>query len=75
MIGQKKLKDYTTLIEKIPETDDFILPILTNYANLLNGWLGRSLESLQYYNRAISINPEFSMALGNKGYVQSLFSL
>ena len=65
---------YRTLIEKIPETDVFILPILTNYANLLNGQLGRSLESLEYYNRALSIDPEFSMVLGNKGYVQSLFS-
>ena len=45
-----------------------------NYGNLLNGRLGRSLEALQMYENAIKIDPENSMALANKGYVQGLFA-
>ncbi len=41
--------------------------ILTNLANLLNT-VGRFVEALEYWDRALSINPHFGMALGNRGY-------
>lgn len=39
--------------------------ILTNLANTLNR-IGRSVEALQYWNRALVIDPVFGMALGNR---------
>lgn len=41
--------------------------ILTNLANLLNT-VGRFVEALEYWDRAIQIIPRFGMALGNRGY-------
>ena len=40
--------------------------ILTNLANLYDQ-IGRPIEALQYYNKALNINPRFGMAIGNKG--------
>lgn len=77
-IGEERLeltkKLYRTLLKSISQNDHLILQILTNFGNLLNGRLGRSLEALNFYNLALEINPKFSMALANKGYVQSLFA-
>lgn len=41
--------------------------ILTNLANLLNT-VGRFVEALEHWDRALGINPHFGMALGNRGY-------
>jgi LA2681-like HEPN len=41
--------------------------ILTNLANQLNS-VGRFVEALEYWNRALGITPRFGMALGNRGY-------
>lgn len=41
--------------------------ILTNLANFLN-MVGRFVEAHEYWNRALSIEPRFWMALGNRGY-------
>lgn len=38
-----------------------------NYGNLLEQQFGRSYESIEYYDRALSKNPNHSMALANKG--------
>jgi tetratricopeptide (TPR) repeat protein len=73
-LTEEAKKLYRECLKKVSETDKFILPILTNYANLLNGRLGRIIESLHFYNRALSKDPNFAMALSNKGYVQSLFA-
>lgn len=77
-VGEKNTEEtkklYRGILDQISSNNNLILPILTNYANLLNGRLGRVLESLNYYNKALYINSNFSMALANKGYVQSLFA-
>lgn len=73
-LTEEAKKLYRILLKSVNETDDFILPILTNYANLLNGRLGRIIESLHFYDRVLTLEPKFSMALSNKGYVQSLFA-
>ena len=41
--------------------------ILTNLANQLNT-VGRCVEAIAIWTRALSINPAFGMALGNRGY-------
>lgn len=40
---------------------------LTNLGNVVNS-VGRFVEALEYWNRALSILPKFGMALGNRGY-------
>lgn len=40
--------------------------ILTNLANIFD-FTGRYIESFKYWNRVISIDPEFGMAVANKG--------
>lgn len=42
------------------------LNLFTNYANTLNR-NGRTIEALQYYQKALDINPDFAMAEGNCG--------
>lgn len=73
-LPEEAKKFYRLIIPKINKNDRFLLPILTNYANLLNGRFGRIIESLHFYNKALSLDPTFAMALANKGYVQSLFA-
>jgi hypothetical protein len=41
--------------------------IFTNLGNLLNN-AGRFVEALEYWERALAIEPRFGMALGNRGY-------
>ncbi|MCR2833828.1 LA2681 family HEPN domain-containing protein [Parerythrobacter lacustris] len=41
--------------------------IFTNLANRLNA-VGRPVEALAHWDRAIAINPRFAMALANRGY-------
>ena len=41
--------------------------VYTNLANKLNS-IGRPVEALEYWDRAISINPNFALALGNRGF-------
>jgi tetratricopeptide (TPR) repeat protein len=41
--------------------------ILTNLANVLNT-VGRFVDALEYWDRALQMNPRFGMALGNRGY-------
>lgn len=42
------------------------LNLYTNYANALNR-IGKTIEAIEYYQRALAINPKFGMALGNCG--------
>lgn len=39
---------------------------ITNYANILEKY-GRNYEAILSYDKALRVNPEFGMALGNKG--------
>ena len=41
--------------------------IMTNLANLFSE-IGRSVESIEYWDRSLAIMPSFAMARGNKGY-------
>ena len=41
--------------------------IYTNLGNKLNS-IGRPVEALEYWDRAISITPNFALALGNRGF-------
>ncbi|MBI4005512.1 MAG: hypothetical protein HY356_02485 [Gammaproteobacteria bacterium] len=47
--------------------------ILTNAGNALNT-LGRCVEAVEYWNRALAIIPVFGMALGNLGYGLSYYA-
>jgi len=45
---------------------EILVYIFVNMANLLDS-VGRSIEAIEYYDKALSINPNFGMALANKG--------
>jgi len=45
----------------------YVCQILTNLGNALS-YVGRSVESIEYWNRALEISAEFPMARGNRGY-------
>jgi len=47
--------------------DERLCQILTNLGNLLSH-IGRFLEAIEYWNRALEIMPSFGMAQGNRGY-------
>lgn len=49
------------------------LQILTNLGNLMST-LGRTVEAIDYYDRALARDPEFGMALGNRGQVFATYS-
>lgn len=44
----------------------FKLNLYTNYANCLEN-IGRKILAIEYYNKALNINPNFMMAVGNLG--------
>jgi tetratricopeptide (TPR) repeat protein len=50
--------------KKVPKEQQ--CQILTNLANLLDH-IGRFVEAIEYWNRALDILPSFAMALGNRG--------
>lgn len=47
--------------------------ILTNLGNSLNS-VGRSIDALQHYDRALAYLPSFSMARGNRGFASGLYA-
>ena len=49
------------------------LQILTNLGNLMSV-LGRTVEAIGYYDRALARYPKFGMALGNRGQVFATYS-
>lgn len=44
----------------------YLLPSYTNIANILEKF-GRNYEAIMFYDKALKIDPNFGMALGNKG--------
>lgn len=60
------IQEYGELNPNDPYYFGFQLDLYTNYANSLNR-IGRTIEALRYYQKALTINPEFGMALGNCG--------
>ncbi|HGM4082865.1 TPA: LA2681 family HEPN domain-containing protein [Listeria monocytogenes] len=44
----------------------FKLNLYTNYANSLSR-IGRTIEAIKYFQKALAISPNFGMALGNSG--------
>jgi hypothetical protein len=47
--------------------------VLVNYGNCLN-MLGRSLDALYCYDDALQINPNYSMAIGNRAIAKAYFA-
>lgn len=71
---QKAKFHFRESIKNIVKKDDNLeLQLWTNYGNCLDR-LGRSLEALYSYEKAININPFFSMALGNKAKAMMFFA-
>jgi len=50
------------------------LPLLTNYANVLD-CCGRKISAIRYYREALEIKPNFSMATGNIGVALLYYSM
>jgi tetratricopeptide (TPR) repeat protein len=71
---QKEIEDEILYLRKaiegkgFSEIDTFMrCQILTNLGNILSH-IGRFIEAIEYWNKALEIDPSFSMAIGNKGY-------
>lgn len=47
--------------------------VLTNLGSQLSG-LGRSVEALEYWDRALAINPNFWMAQGSRGHAELYYA-
>lgn len=47
--------------------------ILTNLGNHLNS-VGRSIDALRHYDRALALLPSFGMARGNRGWASGLYA-
>lgn len=56
------------LLEQHPTatSKEQIQELFVNYANLLDSH-ARSIEAIEYYDRALALNPSMGQALGNKG--------
>lgn len=77
-VGDPELEEakanYREAIETLNDQQPTKPMIWVNYGNLLNGRTGRCLEAFECYERALSLHPDFAMALANKGYAQRLFA-
>lgn len=71
---QKAKKCYRNAIANSNDINSVLKKRLwTNYANSLD-LIGRSVESLYAYEEVLKIDPNFSMALGNKAIAMKLFA-
>ena len=52
--------------EEIPYVAGCLIQLYTNYANALSN-MGRVIEAIRYYKKALSIHKDFGMAEGNLG--------
>ncbi|MCP4632177.1 MAG: hypothetical protein GY855_04570 [candidate division Zixibacteria bacterium] len=59
--------------ESIQISKERFLPLYTNLGNSLQN-LGRFICANYYYNEALKLDPEFGVALGNKGYNLYLYA-
>ena len=50
------------------------LPMLTNLGNIMSH-LGRQVEALAYYDRAMELYPKYSMTLGNRAQATVFYSI
>jgi tetratricopeptide (TPR) repeat protein len=47
--------------------------VYTNLANVLDN-IGRFINAIEYYDRALNLDPDFGMALGNKGMCMMVYA-
>lgn len=59
-------KYYRKAAALTPPTPELATQLNVNLANCLDE-LGRGLDALEYYEKALAITPDFAMAFGNKG--------
>lgn len=62
----KALKFYNQSLKSENAESEILVQTFVNMGNLLD-LTGRNIEAIEYYDRALSINPEFGIALANKG--------
>ena len=70
---EKEIFHLRTALRIGSRRDAIMCPILTNLGNLMNE-IGRSVEAIEYWDRALSITPSFGMARGNRGYGLSYYA-
>ena len=65
---EKQIYHLRLALSYIDEADDFdICQVLTNLGCLFSE-VGRYVDAQYYFNWALAVNPDFGMALANKGY-------
>lgn len=69
----KEIFHLRTALRAGSRLDEVMCPVLTNLGNLLNE-IGRSVEAVEYWDRALNRSSAFAMARGNRGYGLSYYA-
>ncbi len=67
-------RNYREALNLTPDENQSKPSIYVNYGNLLNRMTGRTFEAFEAYEKALELDPNFAMALANKGNAQSYFA-
>lgn len=70
---EKEIFHLRTALRAGSRRDDIMCPVLTNLGNLMNE-IGRSVEAVEYWDRALDRSSSFAMARGNRGYGLSYYA-
>src|SRR5690606_21058246 len=66
---EKQITFYRMALGELIESDEDLIKcqVLTNLGNLFSH-IGRFVEAQEYFNLCLEINPNFGLAIGNRGY-------
>jgi len=70
---EKEIFHLRTALRVGSRRDDIMCPVLTNLGNLMNE-IGRFVEAVEYWDRALDRSSSFAMARGNLGYGLSYYA-
>ena len=70
---EKEIFHLRTALRAGSQQDEIMCPVLTNLGNLMNE-IGRSVEAVEYWDRAMDRSSSFAMARGNRGYGLSYYA-
>ena len=69
----KAMEYYKESLESKIKDDNIVVQTYVNFANALD-LTGRSIEAIEFYDKALSINPNYGMGIANKGIAIKYYS-
>ena len=70
---EKEIFHLRTALRAGSQRDEIMCPVLTNLGNLMNE-IGRFVEAIEYWDRALDRSSSFAMAQGNRGVGLSYYA-